>query len=152
MTITVTKDQLRALKPCEISNRLRLFGSRTSLNAEQAFAAGASISDLLWVASRLGHKDLCAKFALACAKRVEHRDKSGKAAACNDATVAYISNPSPTKLEAMRRARSAAAAAADYAARSADYADYAARSAAYAAADYAAEVAAQQALFIEIFR
>ena len=138
MSITVTKDQLAAMDPCDLDKRLALFGRRKAMNAKQAFAAGASIRDLLWVARRLGRKDLCIKFALACAQRVEHLNKSGKAKACNDATAAYLAEPSSDNLNKLRIARRNAADAADAAA----YAVGGARQ---------KEIAAQQQLFVEIF-
>ncbi len=166
--IKITRYQLIAMKPCDLDDRLKLFGPRReTLSAAQAFKAGVSISDLLWVAGRLGLRDQSVAFALACARRVAHLDKTGSAQRCIDATTAYWGDKSETNLKALREARRSAAAdaadadaaayAAAAAAAAAAYAAYAAAAAyaAYAAAAYSnarrKEVEAQQALFLEIF-
>ena len=174
MTIAVTPDQLAAMQPCNLDRRLALFGRRKSLNAKQALKAGVSIRDILWVAGRLGHKDKIVRFALLVAQRAARFTSDPRVQASLDATEAYIADPSPVNLEALRVARRAASAYA-YAADAADaayaaaYASYAyayAADAAYAAAyaayagayagdaAYAArqdEVKAQEAILIEIF-
>gem|GEM_PF-5219820 len=111
-----------------------MFGRRKTMDVKAALEAGASIRDILWVAVRLGHKDLCIAFALACAIRVEHLDKTGTAASCNKALTAYIAAPTDSNRALLREARSAAYAAADAAA-------YAAAAAAYAVAADAADAA-----------
>lgn len=177
--ISITRDELVALEPCDLEQRLALFGRRKSLTAKQAFAAGATISDLRWVAGRLGHKTLLVKFALACAQRTAHLNPDPRVQAALDATQAWLDAPT----EENRANAANAAAAAAYAATNATasyttpaaYAAYAAAAAAYAAsAAYAVsaasaasaaaanaaaaydagrekETAIQEALFLEIF-
>lgn len=134
--LTVSRSQLLALKPCNPSSRIALFGSAATLTCASALAAGASISDVLWVAARLGRKGLCIQFALACAVRAEKFDKSGKAAACNKASSAYLISPTPENLAALRTARTAA---------------HAAYAAAHAAHARDKEIEAQKKALIEIF-
>jgi len=138
------------------------------MSAKQALEAGVSIADLLWVAAKLGHRDLCVRFALACARRVEHLSANPRVKACNDATQAWLDDPCERTRKAAANAAYDAANAANapnaayaarYAARyAADAADaaYAAYAAAYAAADAAAaarqrERDEQRRLFLEIF-
>jgi len=145
MTCSLTKDALIAMKPCDLSDRIALFGKRQELTARQAFKAGASIRDLLWVAGKLGRKEECARFALACAQRVAKYDKSGTAQPCIDAANAYVADPSEVNLQLSWKARCAAAATyADAAATAYAAADAAADAATYAAAD-AADAAAYAA-------
>lgn len=145
--ISVTRDQLAAMNPCGLDDRIKLFGRRKTMTAALAFEAGATIHDLLWVAQRLGHKDKCVKFALACAQRVAHLNLDPRVQACLDATGQYLAFPTEANLAAMRKARAttttAYATATAYAA--------ATTTAAYATAARQKEISAQQALFIDIF-
>lgn len=138
--IKLTYAQLAALQPCALESRKTLFGKRKTLTAAQALAAGASIPDLLWVAGRLGRKDLCVKFALACAQRVAHHNTDPRVQAALDATAAWIADPSEENRQATDATARAAWAAAT---RAADAAAW--------AADAAAEREAQRAIFLEIF-
>ena len=111
--ITLTREQLIALDPCDMDERLKLFGRRKSMNAAQALKAGASIEDLLWVAGKLGRKDLCVRFALACAQRVAHLNPDPRAQAALDATAAWIADPSEENEDAAGDAARAADGAAE---------------------------------------
>ena len=142
MPVTITRDQLAAMKPCVLDKRLALFGKRKSLTVVQALKAGATVRDVLWVAGRLGLKAECAAFALACARRVETHATDPRVKACNNANAAYQANPTQANLTALQAARSATAAAA---------ADAAAYNAAAAAAARQAEIAMQRAHLIELF-
>ena len=156
--LKITREELIALKPCSIEDRLKLFGRRKSLTASAALVAGASIRDILWVAERMGRKDLCVRFALACAQRVAYLNPDPGVQIALDATEAWLVDPSEANRKAARTA-----AAAVYAAASAAYAVYAAASAAAsssAAAAYAVyaaaagrtkEITAQRELIKEIF-
>jgi hypothetical protein len=93
MTITLTLAQLEALNPCDFEGRKALYGRKRSLSAVQALEAGASISDLLWVAGRLGRKDLCVRFALLCAQRVAHLNSDPRVQAAIDAGFAWLNSP-----------------------------------------------------------
>ena len=148
--LSINKTDLLALKPCDPAQRAALFGRRKSLTAAQAFEAGATIRDVLWVLGKLGRKDLCIEFALQCAQRVAPLDKRGTAQPCIDATRAYVAEPTEENLAALRHRRAAAAddaadaayAAAAAAAAADDAADAAYDAAyAYAAAAYAADAA-----------
>jgi len=134
--IRLSREELTALDPCDQDRRLALFGRRKYLTARLAMEAGATVSDLLWVAGRLGRKDLCVKFALACAQRTAHLNPDQRVQAALDATAAWLANP----CEDTQSAAWSAAEAAWSAARSAE-----ARSAAEAAWSAAARSAAEAA-------
>lgn len=132
----ITKEQLAAMRPCSLKERLALFEGHKTLGVREAFDLGASISDILWVAGRLGLGAECAQFAKKCAERVAHLKGA------NTANAAYYA--------------ASAANAAAYAAYAAAYAANAARYTAYAAsaanaAHYAAEVEAQKQIAVKIF-
>jgi hypothetical protein len=163
-TITLTRDQVAALRPC--SDRSHLFGRRKKMGARQALKAGASVDDLLWVANKLGRRDLCVRFALACAQRVAHLNPDPRVQAALDATQAWLDSPTPETDAARAAARDAARAAARDAAWAAWDAAWAAgdagaaawaawdaaRAAAWDAGDAgAAEREAQRLIFLEIF-
>ena len=137
MTLSVTRDELTAMQPCGLEERLKLFGRRESLNTKQALAAGVSISDVLWVAGKLGHKRECVLFALRCAQRVAHLNTDPRVQAALDATQAWLDNPTDETAGV-----AGAAGAAAWAAEAAVDAWAAARDAAWAA---------QLAKFIEMF-
>ena len=154
MPVTVTRDQLTAMNPCDLDKRLAWFGRRKALDVRTALAAGATVRDVLWVAQRLGHRDLCARFALLAAQRATVHTTDPRPQACLDAANAYVSEPSDANLVTLRKARAAAADATAYASYAADAADaadaaaYAADAAAYAAQK--AEIEAQHVLLIEV--
>lgn len=129
---TITRDQLIALNPCGLDDRLKLFGRRKSMTVKQALAAGASIDGVLWVAGALGLKDECARFAVKCAERVVHLDASGTARPCIASTMAYLADPSAENWKLLAAARDAAG------------------DAAWAAAG-AAETEAQKLILMEVF-
>lgn len=106
--LRITKDELLALKPCNPDARLKMFGRRKTMDVAAALAKGASIRDVLWVVSRLGRKDLCIAFALACAVHVEKFDRTGTAKACNDAFAIWIKDPSSDNMSVLRTKRHAA--------------------------------------------
>ena len=161
--IRLTRAQVVALNPCS-ENHIPDFGRRKSMTASQALDAGTTIPNLLWVAGRLGRKDLCVRFALACAQRVAHLNPDARVQAALDATAAWLADPTDRNRAAAWAAARAAARAAAWAARAADAAEaadtasWAADAAAWAAraADAAedaedAEREAQRAIFKEIF-
>ena len=111
--IRLTKAELTALDPCGLDDRLKLFGRRKSMDARQALEAGVSIDDLLWVAGSLGRKDLCVRYALACAQRVAHLNPDPRVQAALDATAAWIADPSEVNRDAARDAAWDAARAAE---------------------------------------
>ncbi len=167
MPTSITRDQLIAMRPCNPNTHLARFGKRKSMTIRQAFNSGATIKDLLWVAGQLGRKDLCVKFALACAVRAGRFTKDQRVHDCLAATQTYIDNSSKMNLAALTVARrkivhgtyAAYAAYTAYTAAYAAYATYAAAAVADAAADAATttyterqkEIKAQKALFIKIF-
>lgn len=149
MTITLSPTELRALRPC--SDRTHLFGGRSRMNAAQALSAGATIPDLLWVAAKLGRKDLVVRFALACAQRVAHHNSDPRVQAALDATQNWLNDPTEQARRSAGPAGSDAYAAGSdaYAVGSAAYAADAVGSAAYAAGSgaYAAAYAARSAAY-----
>jgi hypothetical protein len=173
--ITLTRAQALALGPCS-KDRLPKMARGQSMTAAQALEAGVSIDDLLWVAGQLGRKDLCVRFALACAQRVAYLNPDPRVQAALDATQAWLDDPSEARRAAARDAAEAAAGAAAWAAGAAAWAARAAWAAAGAAraawaagaaraagdaagaaagaagdAARAAEQQAQRAIFVEIF-
>ena len=140
--IRLTRAQVVALNPCS-ENHIPDFGRRKSMTASQALDAGTTIPNLLWVAGRLGRKDLCVRFALACAQRVAHLNPDARVQAALDATAAWLADPTDRN--------KAAAWAADTAAWAADAAARAARAAEDAEDAEDAEREAQRAIFKEIF-
>ena len=125
--ITISKSQLQAWQPCDLPLRLAKFGSRDTLNVSQALEAGFTVSDILWVAGKLGLAAECVTFARRAADRAA---AAGAAGAADRAARA-----------ADRAAAAGAAGAAD---RAAEAADWAAR-AAYWAAGVAGAAAARAA-------
>ena len=179
MTIKLTPVELAALGPCK--DYTHLFGRRRSMTATQAIKAGASLSDLLWVARRLGLKTQCVRFDLACAQRVAHFNPDPRVQAALDATQAWLDNPSDITASAAWAAAWDAGAAGDAAnAADAAWAAWAARATAgvaggaagvawaaggatagvasiaaanaVCAAAWAAEHQAQIKIFLEIFK
>ena len=164
--IRLTRAQVVALNPCS-ENHIPDFGRRKSMTASQALDAGTTIPNLLWVAGRLGRKDLCVRFALACAQRVAHLNPDARVQAALDATAAWLADPTDRNRAAAEDAAfaaraaawaaawaarvSAAASAAEYAAWAADTAARAARAAEDAEDAEDAEREAQRAIFKEIF-
>jgi aminopeptidase N len=157
MTPSLSYDELIALDPCDASSRKYLFKNAERLTARDALAAGASLSDLVWVAGSLGLRRQCVQFALACAQRAAHLNTNPRVQAALDAVQTWLDNPSD--LNAANAARAiyatndgavyasvyAANPAATYAASAAaNYAAAAAHAAAYAA-NYAASAAANAA-------
>jgi len=125
--VKLTVNELIALDPCNLEERLARFGKLKSMNAKQAFKAGFTIKNLTWVAARKGHKDLLVKFALKCAQSVDYLNTDLRVQAAIDAAQAWINNPT-------KENRKLAA--------------YAAADAAYARQK---EIAKQQKWFVEIF-
>jgi hypothetical protein len=159
MTIRLSYEQVKALRPCSL-DKIPEFGTRKTMTAKQALKAGVSVDDLLWVASKVGRRDLCVRFALACAQRIAHLNTDPRVQKALDATQAWLNNPCLETANAAAYAANAAKAAA-YAAAYAAYAAavsaayaakaakaaYAAYAAAYAAADAAAYAAADAAAY-----
>ena len=122
---TITLDQLIAWKPCDLSTRKALFASRANLSVSQALDAGATVSDILWVAKKLELTLECVVFAIRCAENVAHLNSDPRVQKAIDAAKNYVKNPAP---------------------RAAAYAGYAARAAARAETKKF-----QKDLLIEIF-
>jgi hypothetical protein len=145
MTTTLSLDELRVFGPCDLDARVSLFADKDRLSVAEALDAGATVSDICWVAGKLGKTRECVQFALDCAKLVSHLNSDVRVQAALDATQAWLDNPSDAAaaaaVAAARAARAAARAAAYAAARAA------ARAAAYAAAAYAAAYAADAAAY-----
>lgn len=116
MTQTLTREKLKALSPC--SNKyLAMFGEHESMNIEQAFDAGFTVSDICWLMGALGKRKEIVEFANFCAKQAaahaaaycaaaDAADWAAKAAYCAAGAVAYVTS----------YAAGAAANAADWAA------------------------------------
>lgn len=121
----ITREQLTDMRPCGLEARLALFGRRKSMTAKRALEAGASVRDVLWVVGRLGRKDLCVRFALACAQRVAYLTTDPRSAAALAAAQAWLDDPSEeNRMKAYATdAACAAAARAAYAAANAAYAE-----------------------------
>ncbi len=127
MPLTITRDQLAALKPCDLPRRLALFRG-DMLSVPEALGRGAKISEVLWVVGRLGEKARCVQFAIRCARRVAHLNPDPRVQAALDAASAWLADPSEENRVKARIAADAANAAA------ANAADAAAAAAAAASA------------------
>src|ERR1700676_768986 len=95
--ITISLAELEALKPCSIKPGIRdRFGrsGHERLDTRTALEAGASFGNILWVAAKLGRKDLCVRFALLCAQRVAYLNPDPGVQAALDAAQAWLDNPS----------------------------------------------------------
>jgi len=165
--LKLTRQQIVDLKPCSLS-KIPDFGRFKSLSAKQALNLGVSIEDLLWVAEKIGRKDLCVQFALECAQRVVHYNSDLRVQAALDATQKWLDEPNETNTRAARAAARAAywAAGTAWAARATWDAYWAAEAAARAAGDAAgtaraaamaagaaraSEIEEQRKIFIKIF-
>ena len=157
----ITKEELEALNPCDLDERLKLFGGRERLTVAHALEAGVTVSDVLWTAGRMGHKAECVRFAVACAESVAHLSHDPRVRAAIEAAKAWIASPTEENAAATYVAAYAADAAGVVAAhRGARAAAYAARTASYAAkaeeqAKYAADAAGEpfdgKTLLLKIF-
>ena len=143
--VILTKSALISLNPCDLSQRLALFGDKSRLTVRQALALGVSVGDILWVAGALGLGVECLDFAQNCAERAA-RYASYVASYARDAGYASDAAALATRYAgyASDAARDAARWAADSADRAARYASYAARDARWAAG-YAARYASDTA-------
>ena len=90
---SITREELKALNPCDLDERLELFGGRERLTVAQALEAGATVEDVLWAAGRMGHKAECVRFAVACAESVAHLTPDPRVRAAIDAAKAWIASP-----------------------------------------------------------
>ena len=133
--IKLTYDQVLKLQPCS-RNKIPDFGRRKYLTAEQALDKGVSVDDLLWVAGKLGRKDLCVRFALECAQRVSHNNTDIRVSKALRAVQAWLDSPSKSAAWSARSAAESVNWSARYGAESA------ARS---------AEETAQKEIFLKIF-
>lgn len=125
--VTLEVGDLIDMQPCDLSKRLALFGERKRLTVRQALKAGASVSDILWVAGRLKLRDQIVEFAKRAAAEVAHlKDGSGRYAAAYAADYATCAarDGAVNAAYAAGYAQYAAGFAADAAAFAADYATY----------------------------
>ena len=113
---SITKEELKALDPCDLDERLELFGGRERLTVAQALEAGATVEDVLWAAGRMGHKAECVRFAVACAESVAHLNTDPRVQEAIDAAKAWVDSPTEENATAAYAAYAAARAAAAYAA------------------------------------
>ena len=93
--VTLTREALVALKPCDLPDRLRMFGDSDSMGVREAFDAGFTVADVLWVAGRLGLAQDCARVALFAAKQVAHFNPDPRVAAALEAAQRCIDDPTP---------------------------------------------------------
>ena len=152
--ITLTRSALVRMKPCDIESRLARFDStdKKRLTIQEAFAAGFTVNDVLWIAGKLGLATDCARVAIFAAQQIAYLNTDSRVQAAIDAAQSCINaigtdaaRAAYAAASAARAARAAyAAASAARAARAADAARaaaYAADAAAYAAASAAARAA-----------
>lgn len=69
-TIRVSQAQLIKFDPCGLEWRLKLFGDKNTLTAQQAYEAGFPIEDLIWIAAKLNFARKLVKWGLWCLARV----------------------------------------------------------------------------------
>lgn len=63
---TLSKNQLKALNPCDLEQRLKLFGTKEKLTIKEAFEAGFTVSDICWLMGALKKCVEIVKFADFC--------------------------------------------------------------------------------------
>ncbi len=121
MHSSISKSELIALRPCELSARLALFGDKDRLTLRQAIKLGVTVRDLLWVISRSDPNSLSniAIFAEDCARAARSYAAANAAHAAHAAHAAYAANAAHTAYAA-HAANSAANAAASAACISTD--------------------------------
>ena len=124
---TITKQQLIEMEPCDLDDRIEMFGDADSMNIKQAFKAGFTVSDILWLCGELKLPDVVIKFAYACSERAQEY------AAHTAAAARY-------------------ADAADRYARYADAAAHTAAAAAHTAADRYGEIEKQKEHLMELLK
>ena len=139
--VTLTRETLVALKPCDLPDRLRKFGGADAMGVREAFDAGFTVADVLWVAGRLGLAQDCARVALFAAKQVAHFNPDPRVAAALEAAQRCICAPTPAAADAAAHAAADVPAHADAAAHAAAHAAHAAARAAATAARAAANAA-----------
>jgi predicted lipid-binding transport protein (Tim44 family) len=144
--VTITRDQLISFNPCDLDERLALFGTRKSMGVRAAIKAGASVSDILWIAGQLGLAAECAEFAQYCAERAKCATECATEYA-EYAKYDKYANANAANAASEHAANAAAKCAAKCAAK---YAANAANAASEHAAN-AAEINAQQADLIRLF-
>ena len=93
--IILTRETLVALKPCDLPDRLRKFGEADAMGVREAFDAGFTVADVLWVAGRLGLAQDCARVALFAAKQSAHLNPDSRVAAALEAAQRCIDDPTP---------------------------------------------------------
>lgn len=143
MTIALTRAEVLALHPCN-TRRIPKFAPGERMTARQALAAGATVPDLLWVLGELGRKDLCVRYAVACAQAVAHLTTDARSAAAIAAAQAWLDEPTEdNRWEAARVAADAAAKVASMTALTA-----ASAASASSAADWATSAATRAAAAI----
>ena len=146
--LTTTLVAIRKHKPCEsgwqkLLKHLGKTGADDTPLGFDVILASNGLNDALWcLRTADGGIVVARRFALACARHVEHLSDNPRAKACNDVTERYLDGKA-TKEELKAATDAAYAAAYDYAAAYA-YATAAAKAAAtaYAAATAAAADAA----------
>ena len=136
----MTREQVVSLSPCSLS-KIPDFGRKKYFTPKDAFDAGVSTSDFMWLLGKTGHKWVAVKMALLYAQNVSDLNSDPRVREAIDAGWRCVENPSDAAAYAAYAAsRAASAADAAYAAASAAYAAYAADAAdaaAYAAASAA---------------
>ena len=143
--LTTTLSAIRKHKPCEsgwqkLLKHLGKTGADDTPLGFDVILASNGLNDALWcLRTADGGIVVARRFALACARHVEHLSDNPRAKACNDVTERYLDGKA-TK-EELKAATDAAYAAA-YAAATAD--------AAYAAYAYTAEGEWQGARYTEL--
>ena len=149
-----TLKKIRSKNPCE-SGWVKLLNklNKTQADDEQlsfkTILESNGIEDAIWCLRAVeGYDREIRLFAVACARRVEHIDKTGRAKKTNDVAERFANGLCTT--DELYAARAAAWDAASYAAW--DAARAAASYAAWAAASYAAMDAARDAAMADIER
>jgi hypothetical protein len=82
---TITKQQLIEMEPCDLDDRIEMFGKHETMNIKQAFKAGFTITDILWLCGKLLMIDVIEKFANGCSERAqEYADADARYAASKE--------------------------------------------------------------------
>ena len=112
--ITLTRSALVQFAPCDIKSRLARFDStgKKRLTIQEAFTAGFTISDVLWIAGKLGLATDCAKVAIFAAQQIAQNNTDSRVQAAIDAAQSCINAIGTDAASAAADAAASAASAA----------------------------------------
>lgn len=112
MPQTLTRENLKALYPCD-NKYLDKFGEHESLNIEQAFDAGFTVSDICWLMGALAKRKEIIAFADFCVEQAANYAADDVADVASAADAAALAANAPIAAYHVKGAAVAAALADD---------------------------------------